>query len=592
MRILTLVYKILPKDWHIRFYMLIAIYIILGIFEMLGVASIMPFVALLSDPSTLDKSSIGQLFANVSDTPLNQIPVHYVGLFVLTLFVFGNLLSLASMWSSIRFAAALNVELAGEISAGFFSRGFQFLRSENSTILANYTVREVDRAVAGGVLQLCLIISKAIQVILIIILLAFVSPYFTAVFVLVSVILYSLCFYILRRKMLAAGGDILTSTGNAVRTASELYGSSKEVLLRGNFKYFISETQMWLRRGHKADEISRVYPMIPKYLIELTAFTMLLSIPIYLSWTGGDYRSMVPFIALFAFAGYRLLPNIQQIYSSLSILKFNTSALEFLSSCITEASSSKENIVPISGLQEQILLRSVCYRYPESINTAISEVSFSILRGDKIAIVGLSGSGKSTLLDILLGLTAPSSGSISVDGISYSGESISWAATAIGYAPQTPLILEGSVAENITFGITPGEIDLDRCREVANFTLIDDVISALPQGYATQLGGNGSTVSGGESQRIAIARALYHSPQIIFLDEPTSALDPVLSACLLERLCSSSFKKTVVVVTHDWDALPAFTKIILLDNGRMLGVGSYPEVAKMVDTLRNQERIQ
>ena len=572
--------------------MLIAIYIILGIFEMLGVASIMPFVALLSDPSTLDKSSIGQLFANVSDTPLNQIPVHYVGLFVLTLFVFGNLLSLASMWSSIRFAAALNVELAGEISAGFFSRGFQFLRSENSTILANYTVREVDRAVAGGVLQLCLIISKAIQVILIIILLAFVSPYFTAVFVLVSVILYSLCFYILRRKMLAAGGDILTSTGNAVRTASELYGSSKEVLLRGNFKYFISETQMWLRRGHKADEISRVYPMIPKYLIELTAFTMLLSIPIYLSWTGGDYRSMVPFIALFAFAGYRLLPNIQQIYSSLSILKFNTSALEFLSSCITEASSSKENIVPISGLQEQILLRSVCYRYPESINTAISEVSFSILRGDKIAIVGLSGSGKSTLLDILLGLTAPSSGSISVDGISYSGESISWAATAIGYAPQTPLILEGSVAENITFGITPGEIDLDRCREVANFTLIDDVISALPQGYATQLGGNGSTVSGGESQRIAIARALYHSPQIIFLDEPTSALDPVLSACLLERLCSSSFKKTVVVVTHDWDALPAFTKIILLDNGRMLGVGSYPEVAKMVDTLRNQERIQ
>ena len=572
--------------------MLIAIYIILGIFEMLGVASIMPFVALLSDPSTLDKSSIGQLFANVSDTPLNQIPVHYVGLFVLTLFVFGNLLSLASMWSSIRFAAALNVELAGEISAGFFSRGFQFLRSENSTILTNYTVREVDRAVAGGVLQLCLIISKAIQVILIIILLAFVSPYFTTVFVLVSVILYSLCFYILRRKMLAAGGDILTSTGNAVRTASELYGSSKEVLLRGNFKYFISETQMWLRRGHKADEISRVYPMIPKYLIELTAFTMLLSIPIYLSWTGGDYRSMVPFIALFAFAGYRLLPNIQQIYSSLSILKFNTSALEFLSSCITEASSSKENIVPISGLQEQILLRSVGYRYPESINTAISEVSFSILRGDKIAIVGLSGSGKSTLLDMLLGLTAPSSGSISVDGVSYSGKTISWAATAIGYAPQTPLILGGSVAENITFGITPGEIDLDRCREVANFTLIDDVISALPQGYATQLGGNGSAVSGGESQRIAIARALYHSPQIIFLDEPTSALDPVLSACLLERLCSSSFEKTVVVVTHDWDALPAFTKIILLDNGRMLGVGSYPEVAKMVDTLRNREMTQ
>ena len=585
MRILILVYKIIPKGWHIKFYMLNAMYLMLGIFEMLGVASIMPFVALLSDPSTLEKSSIGQLFADFSSTPINQIPVHYIGLVVLTLFVFGNLIGLSSMWLSIRFSAALNVELAGKISAGFFSRGFQFLRSENPTVLANYTVREVERAVTGGVLQLCLVISKIFQATFIIILLAFISPNFTAVFVLVSVVLYSSCFFVLRRKLSTAGEDILTAAGNSVRAASELYESSREVLLRGNFQYFANGIQMWLKRGNKADEIFRVYPMLPKYLIELVAFTLLLSMPIYLSWIGGDYRAMVPIIALFAFAGYRLLPNIQQIYSSLSILKFNTSALEFIYGCIAAASSKKENIVTIPGLQEEIILRGVSYRYPGSSHDAISEVSFSIVRGDKVAIVGLSGSGKSTLLDMLLGLIPLSSGSISVDGVSYSGKSFSWATTAIGYAPQTPLILAGSVAENITFGITPGEIDLNRCREVAKFVFIDDVISELPQGYATKLGVNGSAVSGGESQRIAAARALYHSPSIIFFDEPTSALDPVLSARILENLCSLSFEKTVVAITHDWEALPAFNKIVLLDNGRMLGVGSYPEIAILVDTL-------
>lgn len=589
MQFLILVFRIIPEDWHRRFFALILLYVVLGIFEMLGVASIMPFVALLSDPSALGRSAIGRLFSNVSPVPVEQLPVHGVGLVVLSLFVLGNLLSLASMWLSIRFSARLGVRLAGDLSVSFFARGLPFLRSQNPTIHANYMVREIDRAVSGGILQLCLIVSKCFQVALVVVLLAFVSPVFSAAFALVATVMYTLFFRVLRKRMSGAGEEILHATGNATRTATDLFSSAKEVLVRGNLRYFVDGVCGWIRKYHHADEVSRVYPMMPKYLIELVAFSMLLSLPIYRSWTGGDYRALVPFVALFAYAGYRLLPNLQQVYSSLSILKFNAPAVEYLGQCLDEARSMEGPSVRIEALQSDIVFMDIGYTYPGTQNSAISRISLSIAKGEKIAIVGLSGSGKSTLLDILLGLVPPTTGKVLIDGVDCSGKRLDWSPRHIGYAPQAPLILGASVAENIAFGVAPMDIDQNRCQEVADFALVGDVVANLPRGMATLLGGDGVALSGGESQRISIARALYHSPEIVVLDEPSSALDPILSARLFERLCAKSFEKTVIAVTHDWEVLSAFDKVVLVDAGNLIGIGNYAEVARLVEDLRMRE---
>ena len=589
MQFMMLVFRIVPEDWHRRFLMLVFLYVVLGIFEMLGVASIMPFVALLSDPSALGRSSMGQLLSIISPVPVEQIPVHMVGIVVLSLFVIGNLLGLASMWLSIRFSARLGVRLARDLSVSFFARGLPFLRSQSPTIHANYMVREIDRAVSGGILQLCLIVSKSFQVMLVVVLLAFVSPIFSALFALVAIVLYSLFFRVLRKKMSEAGESILHATGNASRTATDLYTSAKEVLVRGNLDYFVNGVSGWLEKYHLADEVSRVYPMVPKYLIELVAFSMLLSLPIYRSWTGGDYRSLVPFVALFAYAGYRLLPNLQQVYASLSILKFNAVAVEYLGKCLDETRSITNQSVRVEIFRKDIVFENVAYSYPGAENFAVSDISLSIKKGEKIAIVGLSGSGKSTLLDIVLGLVFPTFGKVLIDGKDYSGRSIDWAHSLVGYAPQSPLILGASVAENIAFGVNPKDINQQRCHEVADFALISDVVSNLSQNMSTQLGGDGTALSGGESQRISIARALYHDPEIVVLDEPSSALDPILAARLFEHLCDKDFQKTVIAVTHNWEVLPAFDKVILIDAGQLIGIGNYDQVARLVEELRARE---
>jgi len=586
---LAIVFKTIPENWRVKFLLLVLFFMLIGIFEMLGVASIMPFVALLSDPSGVDQTSIGKLFSTLVGRSLIDIPMHYIGCVVLILFILGNVLGFLSIWASTRFAARLNARLAGDLTIGFFAQGYEFLRMQGTTTLSNYSVKEVERAVNGGVLQLCLILSKVFQVTLVAILLALASPVFSAVFVVMATLLYSGFFWILRKKMSLAGEDILSATGGALHLANDLYGSSREVLIRGDISYFVSKLRAQIRRYSKADEISRILPMVTKYLIELMAFSMLLALPIYRSWAGLDYKDLLPFIALFAYAGYRLLPNLQQIYSSLSILKFNSGALLFLESSLSAGKRRSDKLGQGLRLGSQMSLDGISYRHISSNVDAISQISFTINRGEKVAIVGLSGSGKSTLLDILLGLTAPSSGLVSIDNGEVSNGPIVWAKNEIGYAPQAPLLLNASVVENIAFGIELTQIDLLRCRDVAKFAYIDDVITTLPSSYQTVLGAGGTSLSGGESQRLAIARALYLNPSVIVLDEPTSALDPTLSQKILQGLCSLGSDKTVIAVTHSWESLGFFDKIIFMERGRVVATGTPEILAESIRELRIRE---
>ncbi len=239
MRFLLTVFRVIPKDWHVVFYLMMAFFIVLAIFETLGIASIMPFVALLSDPASLSKSAIGQMLSHVISMPVEQIPVHAVGIVVLGLFVCGNLLGMISLWISVRFSASLGVRLTGDLANSFFNQNYSFFRSESPSILANYTIREVDRAVAGSILQLCLIISKIFQVLLVVFLLTLVSPVFTVAFVLVVLVMYALFFLLMAKKMSIAGRQIGEASGKAMLTATELYTSAKEVIVRGNPGYFI-----------------------------------------------------------------------------------------------------------------------------------------------------------------------------------------------------------------------------------------------------------------------------------------------------------------------------------------------------------------
>ncbi|KAF4516140.1 hypothetical protein B566_EDAN000378 [Ephemera danica] len=410
----------------------------------------------------------------------------------------------------------------------------------------------------------------------------------TAIFVLV-VGFYSITYGVLRARMARLGGESVHSIAHATREANELFAAAKELLLSGNFRFFIVRVRTSLGKAFKADAVSRMVQVMPKHVIELVAFSALLLIPIYRSWVGESYRDFLPVMALFAYAGYRLLPSGQQVYASFSILKYyDTLAVRFLDVLNARPGQyAVEGHSRISQLSDVIRLSQVSFCYPDKEQPAVSGVSLTIKRHEKVAIIGPSGSGKSTLLDIVLGLLTPTSGELVVNGTVISSSAIPWDARTIGYVPQSPLMVRATIVQNIAFGVSNERIDRQQCKLMAEFACVNDVIEKLPDGYDTLLG-DGLSLSGGETQRLAIARALYFSPDILVLDEPSSALDPIISSRLFRRLSSAEFACTVVVVTHDWDILPGFDKIIVVDQGIVVAEGSYVLVREYIESLRKK----
>lgn len=588
MKAIYTVFRLIPAAMSGRFFAVSGLAILVALLETMGVASIMPFVAMLTDPEAFQRSIGGSPIGKLLPAEIALLQVHEVGVVVLVLFVATNVASLLSLWVSIRFASTLGITLSRGLAVGYFRKGFLFLQQQGTGVLANDVTREVEKLAACSILQLYLLMAKLIQVVFITGLLAAVSPQFMLIFSVGTVSLYVALYLSTRKRVDSAGKEAVQAAAASSKRAHELFAASRDMLVGHHAAFFISRISEESRRLFRADAVSRLAPVIPKYLIELVAFTALLSVPIYRSYNGQEYQSVVPVITLFAYAGYRILPAIQQFYGSYSLLKF----YDPLASRIADAIEWQDETVlarqdEVSGIGSALCFEGVSYSYPGQATTALNSFDLTISPGDRIAVIGPSGAGKSTFLDVLLGLLPITSGSIRIGDHVFVQARIPWAAGAIGYVPQSPLIIGATIAENIALGVPLARIDLDRCRSIARTACVDDVVERLPQGYLTVVGG-GVSLSGGEIQRLAIARALYNQSPLLVMDEPSSALDPMIATRLFDNLCSLNDDQALVVVTHDWDLLPRFNWILMVDSGRVVAAGRPNEMSPLIDDLRTR----
>jgi ABC-type bacteriocin/lantibiotic exporter with double-glycine peptidase domain/CRP-like cAMP-binding protein len=238
-----------------------------------------------------------------------------------------------------------------------------------------------------------------------------------------------------------------------------------------------------------------------------------------------------------------------------------------------EQGDRRDGLRPVTSLQGHIVVRDLEFRYRPHDQAIVSRVNLDVPPGTTVAVVGRSGSGKSTLLRLLAGLLEPTSGNISYDGVDIADVRHQELRARIGFVLQTPYIFDATVAENIAFGVHP--VDDDALRKAAQIADVDSFVSRFPLGYATRIGDGGLKLSGGQAQRIAIARALYRYPPVVFFDEATSALDSEAEQAIKQNLDQLSRGRTAFIVTHRLTSIRDVDLIVVLDAGSVVETGTH-----------------
>jgi len=299
---------------------------------------------------------------------------------------------------------------------------------------------------------------------------------------------------------------------------------------------------------------------------------------------------ILPIISVYALATFKLMPALQQIYMNIGNIKANISAFESIQ--LDLENSIKADLkasTPKNGFlypAEKISLENITFTYPGKVEPALEKINISISAKNIIGIVGPSGAGKSTLIDIMLGLLIPQQGNLKVDDSIITSENNRLWQNSIGYVAQSIFLSEGTIVQNVAFGIPEEHVDLDKVKSALKLACLNEFIESLDEGIYTRVGERGVQLSGGQRQRVGIARALYHQAEVLIFDEATSSLDGITEKMIMESIDQLSGKKTIIMIAHRLKTIKNCDKIFFLANGRVIDEGSYQELISKNDQFK------
>jgi ATP-binding cassette subfamily C protein len=371
---------------------------------------------------------------------------------------------------------------------------------------------------------------------------------------------------------------------------SEAFGGIKEVKLRGKEDAFLEQYNAPSKWYSRYQARYRVIKQAPRYVLEAVAFGGIILIAVYLIAVQESIQQVIPMLGLYAFAGYRLMPALQQAFKGIASARFNIAALKTLHRDLEERADATARRVSANGetgatgapltLNDRLVLDDVSFRYPGAKEPAITNLSLEIPAHTTVGFVGKTGSGKTTTVDLILGLLRPQEGVIAADGTALRGEAIRRWQQSVGYVPQQIYLADDTVARNIAFGVPEEEIDMEQVRDAARRAHIFDFVEEeLPVRWDTVVGERGVKLSGGQRQRIGIARALYHRPSVLVFDEATSALDQATEASVMEAIYALDDNHTILMIAHRLSTVRRADNIVMLERGRKVGEGTYNELA-------------
>ena len=544
--------------------------------ELISLASVLPFLSVLSDPAKVwqwySARSLAETLGIRSPSGL-VIPAAVI-------FALGAVVAccvrLANLWMSSQLAAAIGSDLSCEAYRRTLFQPYLFHVSNNSSTLIDSITGQIGATVSAITLLLHAVSSSLVSAALLLGLLLINWTVALAAAVLFGGA-YVLIGYLSRRALTANSRLIHDSRKNVLKSLQEGFGAIRDILLDGVQDSYLLVYKRCDRVMRKASARNQFIPAFPRFSLEALGLLAISCFAAILVLREGSGVSVLPVLGAFALGAQRLLPSMQQAYSAWSALKGYSvdlsGALQALERPLPHINSS----APSFKLTKGINFHNVSFSYSGLGSHVLHELSFQIPVGQRVGFIGSTGSGKSTTVDLLMGLLAPDRGTIYLDGLNLHDQShpenlLAWRA-AIAHVPQSIYLSDGSIAENIAFGLSAHDIDLDRVRLAAQQAQIASFIESSPEGYESFVGERGIRLSGGQRQRLGIARALYKQSQVLILDEATSALDNETEKAVMDAIDQLDRKLTIVMIAHRLSTVSNCDRIIRLDQGRVVSDG-------------------
>lgn len=561
-----------------------------AVLETAGIGLVLPFLALVGDPSM---ASSHERVVHLRSWIGQHAPA---GVFVtlsaaLLLFFAGKNAYLALLsWAELRFLRRQQLNVASGVLRSYLSQPYEFFLRRNSAILTRTVTHDVPMAFNHVLMPVATLLVESLVSTGVVILLLVVAPIPTlaAIGLLGGA---SLFLFRATRRTLTAAAHTSHETGRAMtRAANQALSGAKETKVLGREQFFVDafheKADINLRAAYRVTLIAS----FPRLAIETLAVAGIVLIGMFTVWQTGNVRSALPILGLFAVAAIRLMPSASRILYSLAAIRNSMPALDAVSAEAGELDLGSRTLrvgpSPPLDFRRELRVESVWFEYAGAPNAALKDVSFTIGRGQTVAIVGPSGAGKTTLVDVLLGLLNPTGGEIFVDDVPLRSVLRPWQ-QSIGYVPQTVFLVDDTIRRNIAFGLRAERALDERVWAALNTARLADFVRSLPAGLDTQVGENGVRLSGGQRQRIGIARALYGDPSILVLDEATSSLDGPTESEIRATMQSLARAKTIFVVAHRLASVRLCDVVFFMNDGCITASGTFSYLMSNVPAFRD-----
>lgn len=568
---------LLPPSSRRNYLLLLPLSLLTGLAETGAAVGIFAIVTILTNPASgLAVGWVAAIARNLPWQSQNALILQLTGLLA-AFYIARSALLLSAQYFRIRVAHTANAELSCDMLRRYLSASYPFHFGRNSSNLIRNCTTTVGQSL-GVLAGAAGLVTDALMALGMAGVLIATSPGLSLVASVVVIVIVLVILRLTRQAAARVGRGHHDLSASILRSLQQAFGSVKELKVLGRERFFSDEYAARQREALLIGYLGITLDSLPAVALQTVLVCGALGLVAALTVAGEAGVQTLPIAAVFGYAGLRILPMANGCVATMNQIRSSGPAVDELYQDFTALAAADDRTDGTHvDFTASIVLDAVSYTYPAAAEPAIAHISLTIRRGESIGIIGPTGAGKSTLVDVILGLLPPTSGRITVDDIDLSTTSTPWK-RRIGYVPQTIYLIDDSLRRNIALGIKEADVEDARIHAVLAAAQLQAFVGQLPDGLDTRVGERGVRLSGGERQRIAIARALYHDPDVLIFDEATASLDVETEAEINRTINALRRIKTVVVIAHRLSSVKSCDRLVWLAQGRVVDIGSFADL--------------